>query len=66
LLPEAKERIKEKALLDEDYVAICRQLSSRGKVDEHYEIKDDLLCWKNRFYTPRGLRKRIMDSEHDS
>ena len=35
LLPEAKERIKENALLDKGYVAICKQLSSGGKVDEH-------------------------------
>jgi hypothetical protein len=66
LLPEAKERIKQKALLDEDYIAICRQLSSGGKTSEHYDIKDDLLCWKNRLYVPKGIRKRIMESEHDS
>jgi hypothetical protein len=66
LLPEAKERIKEKALLDEDYIAICKQLSSGGKIDEHYTIKNDLVCWKNRLYVPKGLRKRVMNSEHDS
>jgi hypothetical protein len=38
LLPEAKERIKEKAMLDEDYVAICKQLWSGGKIDEYYEM----------------------------
>jgi hypothetical protein len=52
LLPEAKERNKEKALLDEDYMAICKQGGSGGKIDEHFEIKGDLLCWKNRLYVP--------------
>jgi hypothetical protein len=66
LLPEAKERIKEKALLDEEYISICKKLKNRGLCDVHYEIKDDLLCWKNRLYVPKGLRKRIMESEHDS
>jgi hypothetical protein len=66
LLPDAQERIKEKALLDEDYMAICKQVSSGGKIDEHFEIKGDLLCWKNRLYVPKGLRKGIMNSEHDS
>jgi hypothetical protein len=66
LLPEAQERIKEKALLDEEYISICKQLSSRGIGDVHYEIKDNLLCWKNRLYVPKGLRKRIMESAHNS
>jgi hypothetical protein len=66
LLPEAKERIEEKALCDSDYIAICRQLSNGGKTDEHYEIKDELLYWKNRLYLPKGLRKRIMESKNDS
>jgi len=66
LLPEAKERMKEQALLDEDYVAICKQLSCGGMIDKNYEVKDDSLCWKNRLYAPKGLQKRIMDSEHDS
>ena len=57
LLPEAKERIKEKALLDEDYTAICKQLSSGGKINEHSEIRDDLLYWKNRLYVPNGFRE---------
>ena len=66
LLPEAKERIKENALLDEGYIAICKLLSSGGKIDEHYEIQDRLLCWKNRLYSPKGLGKRIMNSERNS
>jgi hypothetical protein len=52
LLPEAKQRITEKALLDEDYMAICKRVSSGGKIDEHFEIKVDLLCWKHRLFVP--------------
>jgi transposase InsO family protein len=66
LLPEAKERIKEKALLDEEYVSSCKQRSKGAISDEHYAIKDNLLCWKNRLSVPKGLRKRRMESEHDS
>jgi len=66
LLPEAKETLKEKAMLDEDYLAISRQISSGGKVDKHYEIKEDLLCWKNRLYVPKELRQIVMRSEHNS
>jgi hypothetical protein len=66
LLLEAKEQMKEKALLDEGYLGICRQLSSGGNVDNHYGIQDKLLCWKNRIYVPQGLRTRSMSSKHDS
>jgi len=66
LLPEAKERIKQKGLLDDSYLAICRQLSSGEVTDKCYELVDDILCWKKRIYVPKELRQRIMHSEHDS
>jgi len=66
LLPEAKARIKEKALLDDNYGAICKQLSSGDVIDKHYELVDGILCWKKRIYAPKELRHRIMMSEHDS
>jgi hypothetical protein len=66
LLLDAKECIKTKALLDDDYVAICKQLNSGGNVDQNYEIRNDSLCWNNRVYAPKGLRKSIMKSGHDS
>jgi len=52
-------------MLDEDYIANCKQIRAGGKIDEHYEIKDEVLCSKNRLYVPRGLTKPVMDSEHD-
>jgi len=66
LLPEAKERIKEKAMLDENYIALCKQVSSGKSVDKNFSISDELLCWKNRIYVPEGLRQRVIQSEHDS
>jgi len=66
LLPEAKERIKEKAFLDDSYRSICKQLSSGNITDKHYELVDDILCSKRRIYAPKDLRHRIMQSEHDS
>ena len=66
LLPEAKERIKEKAMLDEKYRDLCKQISSGGNIDGNFTIANELLCWKNRIYVPEGLRQRVIKSEHVS
>ena len=66
LLPEAKERIKEKAMLDERYRDLCKQVKRDGNIDKNFTIINDLLCWKNRIYVPEGLRQRIIQSEHHS
>jgi hypothetical protein len=66
LLPEAKERIKEKARLDNKYRELCKQVIKGGNIDKKFMITDYLLCWKNRIYVPEGLRQRIIQSEHDS
>jgi hypothetical protein len=52
-------------MLDEENIAICKQLNCGVKIKQHYDIKDDLFCWKNRLYVQRRLRKRVMNSEHD-
>jgi len=65
-LPETKERTKEKALIDDKYQEICNKVSTEGNVNKEYTIGDDILCWKNRFYVPEGLRQRIINLEHDS
>jgi hypothetical protein len=66
LLTEAKEWIKEKALLDESYKTICEQWESQDNDNWEYEIRDGILCWKNSVYVPDGLRERIIWSKHDS
>jgi len=66
LFPEAKERIKEKAMLDEKYRELCKQVVAEGIIDKNFTITSDLLCWKNRIYVPEGIRQRIIQSEHDS
>jgi hypothetical protein len=66
LLPEARERIKEKAMLDEKYREWCKQVTVGGNIDKGFSISNELLCWKNRIYVPEGLRQRIIQSEHDS
>jgi len=48
LLPEAEARGIENALLDEDYLAIYRQLGPGGNAVKYYGIKAKWLCWKNR------------------
>ena len=52
--------------MDDEYRSICKQLSSGDIIDKHYELKDNILCWKNRIYVPKEMRQRIMKSEHDS
>jgi hypothetical protein len=66
LLPEAKERIKEKAILDEKYRELCKQVTKGGNIDKDFSITNELRCWKNRIYVPEGLQQRVMQSEHDS
>jgi len=66
LLPEATERTKEIAMLDEENKSSCKNLCSGDIVDNYYELKDDILFWKNRVYAPKEMRQRIMKSEHDS
>jgi len=55
LLPEVKERIKENTLLDEEYRWISNQLSSGNVTDNHYKLKDYILCWKNRVDAPKEM-----------
>jgi hypothetical protein len=66
LLPEATERIKEKAMLDDKYREICKPLTAERNVDKDYAIKDELLYCRNRVYVQQGLRQRVMQSEHHS
>jgi hypothetical protein len=66
LLPEAKERIKEKAILDDKYREICKQVTMGGNIGKGYVVKDELLCCKIRIYVPQGLQQRIIWSEDDS
>jgi hypothetical protein len=66
LLPEARERIKETALLDENYRNRCEQDMAGGNIDRGYSITNKLLCWKNRISVPEGLRQRVFQLEHDS
>jgi len=65
LLPEAKEMIKEQAMLDDKYRELCKQVALGGNIDKAFAIKDELLCWKNPIYVPEGLWQRILKSEHD-
>jgi len=66
LLPEAKERIKQKALLDDKYLEIARKVGKDQHLDRHFTIENDLLCWKKRVYVPEKLRQKKIESEHDS
>jgi hypothetical protein len=66
LLPEAMERIKEKAMLDEKYKELCKQVTKEWNIDKNFSITNDFLCWKCRIYMPEGIRQRIIQSQHDS
>jgi hypothetical protein len=66
VLPEARQRIKKKGMLDEKDRELCKQITTGGNIDKSFSITDELLCLKNRMYVPEGLRQRVMQSEHDS
>ena len=66
LLPEAKARIKEKAMSDNKYRDLAKQVVDAGNISQSFTKTDELLCCKNRIYVPEGLRQRVMQSEHDS
>ena len=42
--------------------------TKEGATDPNFIIEKDLLLYKNRWYIPedKGLRKQIMEAEHDS
>jgi hypothetical protein len=54
LLLEARDRIKEKAMLDEKYRELCKQVTKGGNINKGFSISNELLCWKNRIYVPEG------------
>jgi len=54
---------------DETYLATLKELlKGDSKVDTNCSIEKDLLLFKNRWYIPKdeGLRRTIMEAEHDS
>jgi len=54
---------------DQTYLATLKALlTGDSKVDTHFSIAKDLLLYKNRLYIPKdeGLRRTIMEAEHDS
>jgi len=54
---------------DETYLAMLKALrKGDSKVDTNFGIERDLLLYKNRWYIPKdeGLRRTIMEAEHDS
>jgi len=54
---------------DQTYLATLKALlKGDSKVDTNFSIEKDLLLYKNRWYIPKdeGLRRTIMEAEHDS
>jgi hypothetical protein len=66
LLQEARQRIMEKAMLDEKYRELFKPVSSEGIIDTGFSIINQFLCWKNGIYVPEGLQQREIQSENDS
>jgi hypothetical protein len=44
LLPEARETIKEQAMLHDTYRELCKQVSKEGNIDMNFSITDELVC----------------------
>jgi len=54
---------------NQTYLATLKSLlKGDSKVDTNFSIEKDLLLYKNRWYIPKdeGLRRTIMEAEHDS
>jgi len=54
---------------DQTYLATLKALlKGHSNVDTNFSIEKDLLLYKNRWYIPKdaGLRRTIMEAEHDS
>jgi len=66
LSSEQKEAIKQDAKLDDEYIRLCKAVSKKENIDTNYAIKEDILTWKGRIYVPKGMKKKVMKSEHDS
>jgi len=66
LSSEQKEAIIQDAKLDDEYIRICKAISKKENVDPNYAIKEDILTWKGRIYVPKGMKRKVMKSEHDS
>ena len=64
-----QEAPKKAADSDQTYLATLKALlKGDSKVDRNFSIEKDLLLYKNRWYIPKdeGLRRTIMEAEHDS
>jgi hypothetical protein len=66
LSSEQKEAIIQDAKLDDEYIRLCKAVSKGENIDKNYAIKEDILTWKGRIYVPKGMKNKVMKSEHDS
>jgi hypothetical protein len=66
LSSEQKEAIIQYAMLDKEYMQLCRAVSKAENVDSNYTIQEELLAWKERIDVRRAMKKNVMKSEHDS
>jgi hypothetical protein len=52
LLPEARDKIKEKPMQDGKYKELCKQVMGGENIDKNCSLSNHLLCLKNRIYVP--------------
>jgi hypothetical protein len=62
LLPQAKERLLQIALVDDKYQEIYKKVKEGKHKDNNFSLEDDLLWWKKRVNAPEKLRTRIIQS----
>jgi len=58
-LLEPNAKITSDKVPDDEYKNICQPITMGERIDEHYEIWDELLRWKGRPYAPLGSTKQI-------
>jgi len=66
LRSDQKEVIFQDAKLNDEYMQLCKEVSKGENIDANYTIQEELLAWKGRIYIPKAMRKKVMQSEHNS
>jgi hypothetical protein len=67
LVVEARTSIQEKDMTNDEYLSIWKQLTiGSDNIGKHFQLNNEILCGKNKLYTPKEIHSRVMASEHNS
>jgi hypothetical protein len=63
MIPDNKERFRQETMEFEIYPRISKAIDPGGRIKEHYEVKENLLCWKGQALESQKTRKKTINSE---